>query len=464
MSSPLWDLYPLTHVAVAAAGLVVYVLATHIGKQRRHPSAAVAWVLAMIAFPYVTLPLFLLLGSRKFVRPARGPRPRIPEVKASVRVPDWANRLSAGLSLPPPRENARVTLHAAGQAALDALIELIESSTKNLDLCVFIFADDQTGRLIAKALIACSQRGCRVRLLLDAVGSLRMSRAMRRALAAAGVDVRRFMPLIHNPLHGRGNLRNHRKLVIADGERVWSGGRNIADEYFLGSSQHPAWRDLSFVIEGDLAQDAVGVFERDWRLAGGNPGDSLPKPDGKTTGRFDGVTQLIPSGPDQADDTIYSFLLTATYQAQASILAATPYFVPDDALLQALIIACRRGVRFTLLLPARSNHRLADWARERGLRELAAAGANILLLPGMLHAKLVIADEAVAVCGSANIDGRSLFLNYELSMAFYGSAEIEHFVRWHQQEAGLASSYVLRRPSLPRDVLEGLVRAVGFQL
>jgi cardiolipin synthase len=457
------DIYPLAHVAVAAAGLIAYVLVTHLGRQRRHPSAAVAWVLSMIAFPYITLPLFLLLGTRKLVRPPRDPRP-VGAAHDFARAPTWATRLSAGLSLPPPRDNRRVALLDDGQQALDALIDLIEGARHTLDLCVFLFADDDTGRRVATALIDCARRGCRVRVVLDAVGGLRMSRALRRALTHAHIDVRRFMPLLHDPRRGRGNLRNHRKLAIADGERAWSGGRNIADEYFLDRPGHPAWHDLSFVVEGATVHDAMRVFERDWKLAGGKSDGVADSPTTQASDVPGAAAQLLPSGPDQADDTIYAFLLTAVYQAQARILAVTPYFVPDDAFLQALTTACRRGVRFTLLLPARSNHRLADWARERSLRELAIAGADIQLLPEMVHAKLVIVDNAVAVCGSANLDGRSLFLNYELSTAFYDRAEIDHLVQWHEREAGRAHAYVVRPPSLPRDIFEGLVRAVGFQL
>ena len=152
------------------------------------------------------------------------------------------------------------------------------------------------------------------------------------------------------------------------------------------------------------------------------------------------------------------------HQAQTSIIAATPYFVPDDALLQALVIACQRGVRLTLLMPERSNHHLADWARERALRELAAVGAVILLLPCMLHAKLMVVDEAAALCGSVNLDGRSLFLNYELTTAFYGRTEIEAFIRWFEHQSKQAQPYASRQPSWARDIVEGVIRAVAFQL
>lgn len=452
----------LLHGALAALGLLLYVLATRIGQQRRHPSAAIAWVLAIVTFPYLALPLFLLIGTRKLVRPDHLLAPV--ELSAdSPFAPTWAARLSTGLSLPAPRGNRSIVLLDDGTAALDALLALIDGASRRLDVCTFILTDDAVGRRIAVALANAARRHVRTRVLLDSVGCMRTSRDLRRTLVQAGVELRWFMPVIHNPLVGRTNLRNHRKLTVADGERVWSGGRNLAADFFLDRFDAPAWSDLSFVVEGALARDAEEVFEHDWGAAGGRR-DFVAAQPLATDNHHCAPAQLIPSGPDHVDDTIYAFLLTAVHQAQSSIVAATPYFVPDDALLQAFIIACRRGVRLTLMLPERSNHRLADWARQRALRELSSAGAAILLLPNMLHAKLVVVDETVALCGSVNLDGRSLFLNYELTTAFYGRTQVAGFRRWFDQQARLAKPFVPCSPSWPRDIAEGVIRALAFQL
>jgi cardiolipin synthase len=458
--------YPVTHLACAAVGLGVYVFATHHGKQRRHPSAAIAWVMGMIAFPYATLPVFLLFGSRRFASPPGSQAWRRP-TPVQPPIPAWASRLSAGVLLPPPRKNTGIVLIEAGRQALDALVEVIEGARVSLALCTFVFADDDVGRSVANALVASAKRGCRVRVLLDAFGALRTPHALRHLLTTSGIELRRYMPLIHDPRRGRGNLRNHRKLVIGDDCRMWSGGRNIAEEYFVDRPGRPAWIDLSFVVEGAVAGDAATIFEQDWQRAGRRPQahpamqDALGSGDPTDAGA---VAQLIPSGPTQPYDTLYAFLLVAIYQARDRILAATPYFVPDEALLQALAIACRRGVAVSLLVPARSNHRLADWARERDLRELAQAGAQIRLTRQMLHAKLVVIDDAVALCGSANLDGRSLFLNQEAATAFYGPREVQDYACWYARTFGAAKEYVVEAPSLSREVAEGLVRSVAFQL
>jgi cardiolipin synthase A/B len=172
----------------------------------------------------------------------------------------------------------------------------------------------------------------------------------------------------------------------------------------------------------------------------------------------------VASGPDQVDDTVYALLLSAAYQAKRRIALVTPYFVPDAALLLALCLAARRGVVVELLIPARSNHRLSDIARGRALRALAQAGAHIRLAPQMLHAKLAVIDGQLALAGSANLDSRSLFLNYELMMAFHEAADVQRFAAWYERERRPAADFVLRRPGLLRDVAEGMVLWVGFQL
>lgn len=461
----------LGHAMLVVAGLLVYVLFTRIDHQRRHPSAALAWVLGIVAFPYVALPLFLLVGSRKFARPLRQPHQSgtalAPGHAAAGEGPAWATHLLAGMDLAPAVRNAQVHFHEDGPEALQALLALIGSARHSLDVCTFVFGHDAVGERVAQALAQCAQRGVATRLLLDAVGSWRTPAALLRQLKRQGVQVRRFMPLLHNLMRGRTNLRNHRKLAVADGARLWSGGRNLASEYFMDCPGKPAWLDLSFDAEGPLAVLAQAQFRADWRAATGRVRFTRhrPLPRHALVGPPGGVlAQWVPSGPDQPDDTVHALLLTAAFHAQQRIVAITPYFVPDEALLDAWCIACRRGVQVQLILPARSNHRLADWARERALRQLVAAGARVWLAPGMVHAKAVVIDDSMALTGSLNLDARSLFLNYENMTAFYDRAQVQWLAAWCTRQMAAAQPHQARQPSWLRDIAEGVVRAVGFQL
>jgi len=473
----------LGHALLAAAGLLVYVLATRIGHQRRHPSAALGWVGGILVFPYVAVPLFLMFGMRKFARPLRVPHPT-PSADAAPAVavpgPDWALQLLACMDMDPPVSNRAIVFHRQGGEALQGLMGAIDRSTRTLDIGTFVFGNDEVGQRVAAALLQAVQRGVAVRLLVDAVGSLKMPRSLLRELHAGGVEVQRFMPLWTSPIQGRTNLRNHRKLVVVDGVHLWSGGRNLATEYFVDRPGNPAWVDLSYEVHGPVAAQAAAQFDADWRMASGRLSaipaapmrKALPSVAAQAThgAQQAGLSsagpwaQWVPSGPDHADDTVHTLLLAGAFQAQRRIVAVTPYFVPDDALLAAWCLACRRGVQVSMLLPRQSNHHLADWARERALRDLVAAGAQVWLADGMVHAKAVIMDDDIALSGSVNLDARSLFLNYEAMTAFYGAQEIRWLSDWCDQQIAQAQPYDARRPSWTRDIAEGMVRSIAFQL
>lgn len=453
------DALPLLHATAVATGLLLYVALTHSGRQRRSPASAMAWVIALVAFPYLALPVYLLFGSRKLAH-ARASEDPPPSTTPAGDAP-WAATLTRGLDLPPERRCAAIAIDTDGPGALQALLALLDVATRSIDIEMFIFRDDAVGLPVAEALARTRTRGVAVRVLLDGVGAFAGRRRSLRMLREAGATIRWFSPLRLRPQFARDNLRNHRKLVIVDDRALWSGGRNLAREYFLDAPDAPAWHDLSIVVEGGIVIDAIAGFARDWALAGGEPAAAAPPTPAAAGGP---LAQLLPSGPDRRNDTAYDLFLGAIHRADARVLLVTPYFVPDDALQLALVLAARRGVQVELLLPARSNHALADIARQRSLRELAAAGARIHLLPRMVHAKALVIDAGFASCGSINFDGRSLFLNYELNVLFHDAVQIDALAGWFATRRAESSAYVARAPGWWRDVGEGLVRSVGFQL
>lgn len=457
-----WSLIAVEHGMLVLAGLLVYLTSTRLTRQHRHPSAALAWVLMITLLPYLGIPLYLLIGVRKVPRAQGRPRPAAaPPPRAAAH---WALGLGEALALPAPTRNHAVAFQADGQAALDRLLQLVEQATHRIDICTFVLGHDAVAADLSAALGRAARRGVKVRMLLDELGSWSTPRSMLRTLRGHGVELQLFMPVLRNIRRGRVNLRNHRKLVIVDGQHVWSGGRNLAAEYFVAQAAKPVWADISFVVSGPLARQAQDLYQQDWQVASGEIGfvdAAIAAPPAPASGA---LLQWIPSGPDHADDTLYALLLAAAYRAEKRILLVSPYFVPDDALLTAWCMACRRGVKLTLVIPARSNHRLADVARSPSLRALMAAGADVLLYPRMLHAKAIIVDEDVAWCGSANLDSRSLFLNFELNTAFYDADAINWLSRWAQQLAQESEPAPAQAPSAARELFEGLVRIVGFQL
>ena len=469
--SELADWIPL-HGLLSAIGLLVYTVGSLALHQRRHPSAAVAWVLRILLVPEIGLPLYLLFGTRKLPKAqARPPGPRV-DVDDAV-APRWARELTASMGLAPAAGYRALRVHADGPQAAQALAEVIDSARESLDVCTFILGRDRFAADLVERLGARARAGVRVRLIVDGVGALMGGRRDFSEVQAAGVQVVRFVPPFRSPLkwplRGRTNLRNHRKLVVADGRWLWSGGRNLAGDYFEDGPEHPAWVDLSFDLQGDAAAEAQAVFEADWRFAL-DPRQAAMGPSGvapaqwPAPARLPPAAQLLPSGPDYADDTVHTLLVTSFHRARNRIVAVTPYLVPDESLLSAMALAARRGVAVDIVVPARSNHRLADIARNRPMRELARAGVRIWLLPRMLHAKAVVIDEHMAMVGSVNLDSRSLFLNYELMTAFYAPQDIVRFSGWIDELARGAVRYQPGTPGIVRHVGEGLVLWLAFQL
>ena len=451
------------HGLVTAVAVLAYVVTSHAMAQRRHPTAAIAWILFMLLVPYLALPAFLAFGTRKLERPASTAHPGPPVGRGQS---TWAVRTIEALCQPSPAAYRDLELHPDGGAARDALFDIIDGAKASIDLCIFILARDGMGDAVVARLRDRARAGVRVRLLVDGLGRLMRWPPYLGALRDAGAQVAFFAPPLSAPWRGRTNLRNHRKYLIADGAlataRLWCGGRNLAEEYFGGSRGAPPWRDLSFGLSGPVIRQMSALFERDWAFARGKPVDPAAAP--ADLPPAPGGAQLVAAGPDQADDTVYSVLVAAAYQARRRIALSTPYFVPDSALLTALCLAARRGVAVDLLLPARSNHRLSDLARNRALRSLSAAGARVWLAQGMLHAKLAVIDDALALAGSVNLDSRSLFLNYELMLAFHHAADVQRFAAWFDAERAPAKSYLATPPGLVRDVAEGMLLWLAFQL
>jgi cardiolipin synthase len=346
------------HGLVATLGLVIYIITSRARRQRRRPSAAIAWVVSLALLPYLALPLYLLFGSRKVPRdllarptptsPFKARRPNAPAARFQY--------LAAAMGLPHASSYQQLAIHKDGYDALQALRSVMVGATRTLDLCTFLLGRDALGNEISGILVQCAHNGVRVRLLIDGIGVYLGGRPDLKRLSAAGVEVALFVSPSSSPLPGRTNL---------------------AAEYFIGDPalkhKKTPWIDLSFDFCGGLARQAQERFDQDWTFATqasrrDAPPSVVPAPASDATG-----AQLIASGPDQADDTIYSLLISSCFTAQTRIMAVSPYFVPDATLLMALTLAARRGIAVDLVLPCRSNHRLADMARHAALRDMSAA-------------------------------------------------------------------------------------------
>jgi len=211
------------------------------------------------------------------------------------------------------------------------------------------------------------------------------------------------------------NLRNHRKIVVVDGHTAFTGGFNIGDEYRGQMPGVGGWRDLHVRIEGPAAAELQRVFFQDWAFATNEPIDPSSYFPKNATARGDATVAIVPSGPDTRTEAIHRLFFGAIVGAEREVLVTTPYFVPTESLLVAMEFAAMRGVDLKLLLPGRSNHRVTFHAGRSFYSQLLAAGVDVReYLPGIVHAKTLIADGKVALVGSANMDLRSFRLNFEV--------------------------------------------------
>ncbi len=300
----------------------------------------------------------------------------------------------------------------SGGSGLAAITRAIERSKRSIQLQTYIFQNDVTGSRVCSALEQAAHRGVRVRLLVDAFGALHLSRDFFRGLQAAGGRVHFF-----NPLHPRRLVyRNHRKVLIADRSLAIIGGFNIGQEYD-GDGIASGWCDLGVEINNStVAGELAGSFDRMYVLAHDRPPRfvRLRRAEERQRLRFDGVEVLL-NGPGRGRNPLKSALLR-DLSRPGSIRICTPYFLPTWGLRRRLMKRARLGDKVQVLLPARSDVKLAQYAGQSLYRRLLRSGVEVLeYQPQTLHAKLFVTDDAVYV-GSANFNTRSLHIDYELML------------------------------------------------
>lgn len=454
----------ISHVALFLGFLLAASMAAQVIRRQRSPAGTVAWLLVIILLPYVGVPLYLMFGGRKMSKQA-GRKADLKLVRHERELPEalrLMDRLFRSYDLPGVSLGNKVWLCQTGEEIYQSLMDLIDRATESIHITTYIFGTDEVGRSVMERLAKRAAEGVDVRLNLDDLGCMNTTRRFLRPLLEAGGRVSYFMPVLHLPFRGRANLRNHRKMVIVDERWVLAGGTNIAEEYIGPEPMDGRWRDMAFVLEGPAARDYDRIFVADWEFACGEKLELKETPLEPVIETEKGaVVQIIPSGPDVPGDFLYDCILSAIFEARKRLWVVTPYFVPDETLTKALQIAAHRGVDVRVIVPARSNHRLADLAGRQAMRDIQEAGCRVLFYnDGMLHAKVMLVDSDLAVIGSANMDMRSLLLNYEVQMFAYSIEEVRATSDWIRNLTWSCTPY---RPQVGvvRDLMEGIVRVVA---
>lgn len=420
------------HLLLIASETLVFLVLLHMLYQRRTPESLTVWLLVLFLLPFIGVFLYLLVGTRKI---SSGKDKLNIELQA-IQETSFEHKIDgllrknniAGLT-----ESNSFRLVSESVDAYHEVIAALSKAKQSIYISTYVYANDVTGQAISTLLSEKAREGLDVYLLLDAMGSLPIYLWQKplKKMRQNGVKVEFFQSGLLRPVKNRINLRNHRKMFIVDHEILLSGGMNISDEYMGENPERERWRDILFRSQGPVVYHYFEVFKADWEYACAEV-LSLPPLDRHIYGETQ--MQVVPSGPDLETDGLYEALLQAVYSAEERIWIVTPYFVPDSALMQAFIIAKKRGIDVKLITPDTSDHIIADLGRSAYMRELSEAGVAIARFSsGMLHAKAILVDHSIAIIGSANIDYRSLFLNYELVSLCYSEDVMKEMEEWMEK-------------------------------
>ena len=438
----MYELWDNALLGLSVAGYVFALfLVPRVILERRHPSATLAWMLSIIFVPLVGIPLYYLIGVRRIRRHIRAKIAasssmaypldhRVSPLDLPSAAAEQCGRVLKASGTPPPVTGNRVTFLSRGDDAYDAVHTLIAEAKDHIHAEFFILDADVVGKRFIQALAARAREGIRVRLLLDDVGSWRALRTMVRPLRDAGGEVAGFLPALPLQRRRAAHLRNHRKLLIADGRSAFTGGMNIGKKYMGPRATKGQWRDVAVRVEGPAVADLQALFLDDWAYATEQTephGDLFPELNAFIGGKQGPCTlQVASSGPDRATHPIYQGVFTAYTAARRRLWIETPYFVPDEGILAALRNAALRNVDVRLIVPASSDLRIVSYAGRSYFNELLSVGIRIFLYrPTNLHSKVLIIDDDVAGIGSPNVDIRSFFLNFELGLFIYDYPRIE---------------------------------------
>ncbi|MDN6319427.1 MAG: cardiolipin synthase [Marinobacter sp.] len=394
----------------------------------RTAQGALAWIIGLLALPYVAVPLFLVFGRSRFGGYVKARRMgdqsltdflnHIERQATSLSPPDQKQldkqlQVLCKLGRQPFTEGNRCTLLQDGEATFEALIRAMENATSYILLEFYIVRSDRIGQRIKTILEHKLADGVQVWFLYDEIGSVGLPRAYLKELSQAGAHVASFGDGNIRRRRLQINFRNHRKLLICDGKTGFVGGINLGDEYLGTVIDEEPWRDTHCRIEGPAVTGLQLAWLEDWNWAS----DEFPELDWAPQNNLFGDERvlILPTGPADTWETCTLFFLNCINNAQSRIWIASPYFVPDFQIVNALQLAALRGVDVRIMIPEKSDSRLVRLTAYSYLVQANQAGIGIYRYqPGFMHQKIVLVDDQYAAVGTANLDNRSMRLNFEI--------------------------------------------------
>ncbi|HWK47679.1 MAG TPA: phospholipase D-like domain-containing protein [Stellaceae bacterium] len=420
-------------------GVAAVAVTCHVLLNKRDVAAAVGWIGLAWLSPVFGAGFYFLLGINRVRRRARrlqrhpGRRRQAHQAGGTATALGLAPRAGFGslevLELAGRRITGRATedgnsvaVLVQGDEAYPEMLSAIAAARSSIALSTYIFRGDAVGRAFIAALAEAHRRGVQVRVLVDGIGAGYFYSPAYRLLRRQGIPAAQFL---HSELPWRMpflNMRSHKKILVIDGRRAFTGGLNIGAENVLATAPRHPVRDTHFQVVGPVVAQIVEAFAEDWQFT---MGETLAGPAWFPSLEDAGAVTVraITSGPDQDIEKLEFVLMTAINTARSSIKIVTPYFLPDERLSSALALAALRGIEVDIAIPEIGNHRVVDWATRAHIRPLLVAGCRLWHAPPPFdHSKLMTVDAAWSLVGSANWDLRSLRLNFEMNLEIYHTA------------------------------------------
>lgn len=479
----------ITAAAFAFDLLVRIGLCLRVIMRRIAVGTSLAWLTIIIIFPFGGGVLYVLLGEKHLgkrrARRAAQLRPEYQQWLQSLcgrAKVDWPENEPAVQALSrlaqttvdiPALQGNKLQLIGNWNDALQSIIKDIDGAQSTCHLEFYIWNPGGMADEVAAALIRARRRGVICRVLLDAVGSKDFFRSpFPHQLREAGVEVQSALPSgLVRMWFVRLDLRLHRKIVLIDGEVAYTGSLNLVDpRYFKQDSGVGQWVDAMVRVEGPAVEALAVTFVSDWELeTGEGPEKIQAHVDSRAVHEVEergaATVQVIPSGPEFRPDAIYKILNTTIYSAQRELVLTSPYFVPDEALLTALTSAANRGVAVTLIVPKHVDSRLVRFASQAHQGDLLAAGVRIFLFDGgLLHTKSVTVDGQTSLFGSLNLDPRSIWLNFEITLGVFNPAftqELRALQQSYLDDAEELTKEVWQNRSFTLRLAENVARLMG---
>ena len=428
-------------IELSTVGLVLYELLVvaaivHVLMDNRQPDRTIAWALIIFFVPFAGIIFYLFFGVNTRKERLISKRSMDKLTKSSMlsfveqrnlKV-DKRHRplvdLYVNQDLSLPFKDNKTDIFTSGESFFQSLIKDISNALHHIHIDIYIWEDDTIGNEVADALIAKAKEGVAVRVVYDDVGCWRVPQRFFSRMSREGISVQPFMPVRFPTLTRRVNYRNHRKVIVIDGQVGYIGGMNIADRYVHGIGDQE-WRDTMLRILGGAVYGLQRTFLIDWYFVSRTLiTDSDYYPTVKLQQPNDCVAQVVTSSPAADFPNIMQGYVRIIMEAKNYVYIQTPYFMPNEPVLFALKTAALGGVDVRIMVPERCDAFFVEWASRSYLREVVEAGVKVYLYrAGFLHSKTLICDDSIVACGSTNVDFRSFENNFEANIFIYNEVE-----------------------------------------